>query len=214
MLIIFTVIRMREVNGIDVETWLIIGMVFFLMFKRTAAQSQNALSSNQALFAYRQVNPVDTVLMRAALEGFLTTLIFIIISFGSTLFAIDMMPDDPLIMLIAFLGLWLMGLGYGLITSAAIKLIPEFAKVLGFVMTPIYLSSGAILPIANIPLPYRDWLLYNPIAHGLESARLGASSYYHAVQGLNIAYLYECALIAIFFGLVLYKRFAAKLTMK
>lgn len=214
LLVIFTVIRMRVVSGIDTATWLIVGIVFFLMFKRTATQSQNALSSNQALFAYRQVTPVDTVLVRATLEGFLTTLTVIIISFGSALFDINLTPDDPLIMLTAYLGLWLMGIGYGLITSVAIKLIPELGKVLGFVMTPIYLSSGAILPISSIPMPYRDWILYNPIAHGLEAARLGASSYYHAVPGVNLAYLYECALIGIFFGLVLYKRFAAKLTMK
>jgi len=211
LLFIFTVIRMRSVGGIDTTVWLMVGLVAFLMFRRTATQTQNAVGSNQGLFTYRQVKPVDTTLVRAALEGFLTMLLAIILFSGAALFGIAAIPDDPISVLEAFFGLWLVGLGFGLIVSVAGEMIPELGKVIGFVMTPMYFASGVILPIMAVPQPYRDWLLLNPVAHGLEAARLGFAPYYHAVPELSIAYLYGFALAAIFLGLALHIRFAARL---
>src|SRR3990167_3285203 len=71
LMFIFAIIRMEVVGGVDTAVWLMVGLLAFFMFKRTALQAQNAIDANQALFAYRQVKPVDTVLVRAALEGFL-----------------------------------------------------------------------------------------------------------------------------------------------
>jgi len=211
LLFIFTVIRMRTVGGIDILVWLMVGMLAFLMFRRTGTQAQNAVGANQGLFTYRQVKPVDTVLVRAALEGFLTMLVAIILVGGAILFGIDAVPKDPLAVLEAFFGLWLLGMGFGLIASVAGELIPELDKVIGFAMTPLYFASGVIIPIASVPQPYRDWLLLNPVAHGLDAARLGFAPYYHAVPELSIAYLYGFALVIIFLGLALHIRFAAKL---
>ncbi len=211
LLFIFTIIRMRTVGGIETIVWLMVGMLAFLMFRRTATQAQNAVGSNQGLFTYRQVKPVDTVLVRAALEGFLTILVAIILFGGAILFGIGVVPEDPLFVLEAFFGLWLLGLGFGLMASVAGELIPELGKVIGFVMTPLYFASGVLIPIASVPQPYRDWLLLNPVAHGLDAARLGFSPYYHAVPELSITYLYIFSLVLIFFGLALHIRFATRL---
>lgn len=211
LLFVFTTIRMRTVGGIETAVWLMVGMLAFLMFRRTGTRTQNAVSSNQGLFTYRQVKPVDTVLVRAALEGFLMLLVAIILFSGTALFGIDIIPDDPLAVLEAFLGLWLVGVGFGLCASVAGELIPEIGKLIGFIMMPMYLISGVIYPIASVPQPYRDWLMLNPVAHGLEAARLGFASYYHAVPELSIAYLYGFALVATFFGLALHVHFQTRL---
>jgi len=211
MLFMFIVIRMRVVGGISIEAWLIIGLVFYLMFKRTAGQVQHALTANRALFAYRQVKPIDTLLVRAALEGFITTLIAIIMGIGGIFFGVALVPDDPLTVLAVFFGLWLMGLGFGLVTSVVAALIPKIGIVLGVISTFLYLTSGVIVPISHIPKPYRDWLLINPLLHGIEAARLGISPYYHAIPGLDVGYLFKCAVFAIFFGLALHKHFETKL---
>lgn len=211
LLFIFSVIRMRSIGGIDTTVWLMIGMMAFLMFRRTGTQSQNAVSSNQGLFTYRQVKPVDTVLVRAALEGFLTVLISIILFAATAMFGIDIIPQDPLSVLEAFFGLWLLGMGFGLIASVLGELIPEVGKIIGFVMTPLYFASGVLIPVSLVPPPYRDWLLLNPIVHGLDAARLGFAPYYHAVPGLSIAYVYGFALVTIFLGLALHARYATRL---
>lgn len=214
LLFVFTVIRMRTVGGIDTIVWLMVGILAFKMFTRTATQAQNAVGSNQGLFTYRQVKPVDAVLVRAVLEGFLTILVAVILIGGAVLFGISALPEDPFLVLEAFLGLWLVGMGWGLMVSVGSELIPELGKVIAFAMTPLYFASGVIFPITVAPQPYRDWLLLNPVVHGLEAARLGFAPYYHAVPELSIAYLYGFALVTIFLGLALHVRFATRLVMQ
>ncbi|WP_435626637.1 ABC transporter permease [Candidatus Ferrigenium straubiae] len=211
---IFTIIRMHVVGGVDAAVWLMVGLMAFFMFKRTAIQAQNAVDANQALFAYRQVKPVDTVLVRAALEGFLMVLVAIVLFGGAGLFGLGIVPADPLAVLEALASLWLMGLGFGLTASVAIELVPELGKFLGFAMTPMYFFSGVVFPVSSVPQPYRDWLLLNPVVHSLEAARLGFAPYYYAVPGLSMTYAYSFALAGIFLGLALHVRFAARLIAK
>ena len=211
LLLIYTAIRVRTIGGIDTTVWLIVGMLAFFTFRRTATQVMNGISANQALFSYRQVKPIDTLLVRGALEAFLMSIVTVILLSGAALFGHAVLPADPLAVLEAFFGLWLIGVGFGLTTSVAIQLVPDLGKVIALVMMPLYILSGVMLPIASVPQPYRDWLLLNPVAHGLEAARLGFAPYYHAVPELSIAYLYQFALVAIFLGLALQRRFALKL---
>ncbi len=214
MLVIYTVIRVHAVGGIDTAVWLMVGMLGFFMFRRTAAQTMNGIGANRALFTYRQVKPVDSVLVRAGLEGFLMILISIILFSGAALFGLDIIPADPLAVLEAFFGLWMIGLGFGLATSVAVELVPEMGRLIGFILMPLYVISGVMLPIGSVPQPYRDYLLLNPIAHGLEAVRLGFAPHYHAVPELSIPYIYGFAMVTIFLGLALHNRFATRLVMQ
>ena len=171
----------------------------------------NAIRANRPLFAYRQVKPIDTVLVRAGLEGLILIFVTGILMAGLALLGHSIWPEDPLSVFEAFLGLWLFGLGFGLITSVIAELVPEFGKIIHLIMMPLMILSGVMLPLAIVPQPYRDWLMLNPVAHGLEAARLGFVPHYHAVEGHSIAYLFGFALVSIFLGLVLHRRFAMRL---
>jgi capsular polysaccharide transport system permease protein len=208
---VFAVIRASTIGGIDFVIWLIAGLLSFFMFKRTATQSMNAVGSNKALFAYRQIKPVDTVLVRAGLEGFLMILITLLVFSGAGLLGFAAYPDDPLAVLEAVFGLWLFGLGFGLVMSVAGELVAELRDIVGLLMAPLYLISGVIIPLSAIPPQYREWLLLNPIAHGLEATRLAFAPTYHAVPELSLFYLYAVAATLVFFGLALHARFASRL---
>jgi len=212
LMFLFTVIRLRSIGGIDTALWLMIGMLAFFMFRRTGIQAMNAVGSNMALFVYRQVRPVDTVFSRAGVEGFLMVIVAIALFAGAGLFGIAIIPADPLAVLEAFFGLWLLGVGFGLMTSVVRELVPEIGKMIMLLMTPLYFISGVIFPLGAAPQPYREWLMFNPVAHGLEAARLGFAPYYHAVPELSVAYLYGFALTMIFLGLALQVRFSVRLT--
>jgi capsular polysaccharide transport system permease protein len=204
-------LRHRVVAGMDAYVWVVVGLVAFFTFRRAAMQGMHAVDDNKAMFAYRQVKPVDTVLVRAALETFLMLLI------GMAAFALlfmlghDIAPHDPLLVLAAAFGIWLLALGLGLTLAVPIKLIKESAVFLNFLFMPLYLLSGVIFPINSIPYPYKDWLLRNPVVHAIEAARLGFSPSYHAVAGLDLSYLYAWGICLIFIGLVLQVRFADRL---
>lgn len=211
MVFIFTVIRVRHVGGIDTGLWLMVGMLGFFLFRRTGTQGANAINANRTLFTYRQVKPVDTVLVRVVLEGLVMLMVSIFILSAAGLLGLNSLPSDPLAVMEATAGLWLLGMGFGLVMSVLKELVSELDNIFGLLMTPLYLLSGVIVPLSAIPYPYREWLMYNPVAHGLEALRLGFAPYYHATSELSMFYLYGWALGLLFFGLLLQAHFARKL---
>ena len=211
LVVVFSVIRITHIGGIETALWLIVGMLAYFMFNRTAIQCGQAVRANGALFTYRQVKPVDTVLVRSMLEGVLMIAVCLVLLTGAGLWGLHVIPHDPLGVFLAFLGLWLLGVGFGLVTSVLTNLVEELDKIVGIAMLPMYMASGTMVPLAAIPSPYREWLMLNPVAHGLEAARLGFAPYYHAVPELSVSYLYGFALTLLFAGLALHTRFQQRL---
>lgn len=211
MLIMYAVIRMHVIGGLDTMVWLLAGMLPFFLFRRTASQASTAVDSNQALFTYRQVKPVDTIFVRASLELFILIVVSLLLFCSVALIGHEVIPADPLTLMLAVFGLWLIGLGWGLIASVGQALIPELENVNNMIMAPLYFISGAVFPIAQIPAQYQGWLLLNPIAHGLEITRHSFSDYYFATPGVSLAYIYGFALVSLFLGLALQRHFAVKM---
>lgn len=211
VLLIYTVLRTRFIGGMDTLLWLSSGLLSFYLFRRTANQGASAVSANMALYTYRQVKPVDTVLSRCVLEGVLMLLTAAVVFIGLALVGVPLQLHEPLQVMASLLGLWLLGVGWGLAVSVATRLVPELANVLRVVMMPLALISGPILPISNIPYAWREWLMYNPVAHGIEGVRAGISPYYHHAPELNLSYLMGWALVLLFLGLVLQRRFRSRL---
>lgn len=211
LMLVFTVLRVRTIGGIDTAVWIMAGFLAFFMFRRTAMQAMTVLSGGKSLFAFPQIRPVDTVLVSAGLEGFLMVLITIVLLAGAWLYGLAVVPVDPLAVIEAMFGLWLLGMGYGLVNSVALELAPPIGSFLSFLLRPLYFLSGVIFPVTLIPYPYRDWILLNPLVHGLEAARLGFAPYYHVTPELSISYLYGWALVTVFFGLALHVHYADRL---
>lgn len=199
------------IGGMNPIIWIFAGQGGFYMFQQTAIQTSHSIEANKPLFAYRQVKPVDSVLVRAALEGVLMTVVMIILGIGIGLYGINTFPDDPLLVLEALFGLWVLGLGYGLIVSALNEVLPEVGKISGMAILPLHVLSGVMLNIVDVPQPYYDILISNPLLHCLQAIRLGFSSQYQVIPEYSLAYIFSCGLVFVFFGLVLHRRFASRM---
>jgi len=212
--VLFTIIRVHTIGGIDAGVWIIVGMMAFFMFRRTAVQMMNAINANQSLFAYRQVKPVDAVIVRGLLEAALMIVIAIVVLCAAALLGREVIPHDPLMVFEGVFGCWLLGAGLGLVMSVAGALVPELEKVIGMVMMPLYVLSGVMYSISAVPSPYRAMLMWNPVAQGLEMVRQGYSPYYHAAPELSPSYLFCFGLVSVFLGLALHRKFALRIITK
>lgn len=211
MMFVFTVLRSKHVGGMHTAIWLSAGILGFYMFRRTAGQGTASIGANLALFTYRQVKPVDTIITRCVLEGFILLLISSVIFGVLALLGVSLWVDDLLEVLLALGGLWLLALGWSMCTSVASELLPELGNTLNLLLVPLMLISGVIFPLSAIPYPWLDWLMFNPVAHGVEGVRAGISPYYHHVQGLSLVYLYAWVLVMVFLGLALQVRYRERL---
>lgn len=201
----------RLTAGVDGGMFIATGLLAFFMFQRTAMRSMEAISANSAMFAYRQVLPVDTVLVRAALEGFLMIIASVVLLVGAGLFGFQAMPDESLPVMLAAAALWASGLGLGLSFSVVRELIPEFGKLVGMLFRPLYFISGIMFAASAIPQPYRAWLFYNPLMHGIELVHAGFFPQFHAAPEASLMYVWGFALVTVFFGLALHVRFAERM---
>lgn len=211
LLVIYSVIRIRVIGGIDVVTWLTIGFLCYFTFQRTYDQVTRAIRDNKGLLSYRQVKPIDTIIARAGLEAFLMVGLVTAMALVAMLWGRPLWPGDPIVMIVAFFGLWLTGLGCGLVAAVIVELVQEGQVFLSILMRPLYFISGVIFPLTALQPPYREWLMYNPVANGVEVARAAFAPFYHAVPEASLAYLYGFGLVSLFLGLALHRRFARKL---
>jgi capsular polysaccharide transport system permease protein len=208
---LFGYVLQRMVSGVEGGLFITTGILGFLMVQHTAMKSKEAIKANTALFTYRQVKPVDTVLVRAGLEAVLVLGSGLFLLTGLALWGSDVLPNDPLRVMVAGLLLWLSGLGLGLMLSVVGELSPELGRVSDMLFRPLYFLSAIMYPVTAIPPAYRDWLLANPVVHGIESVRQGFFAQYHVVEGISLSYLAGFALVTSLLGLALHVRFGAKL---
>jgi capsular polysaccharide transport system permease protein len=212
MMMVFTVVRGRSLPGLEFATFLAVGVLGFGMFSTVALRSMEAISANAGLFAYRQVKPVDTVIVRTMLEGLLQLLVSVLLLAGAAFVGLSVRPVDILKILMAATVLWGFGAGTGLVLSVAARLLPEVAKVARMFFGPLHLLSGIFFAPFMLPPGLRPWFLLNPIPHGIESLRSAFLAGYPVTSGVDLGYLTAFAMGSVFFGLALHVRFARRLT--
>lgn len=203
--------RDRLIVGADFIPWLIVGVTAFFLFRDGFVRLMNAIESNQALFAYRQVKPIDPVLVRATMEGILKSIVLLILVSVAVFLGMGILPADPLGALFIWCGIWLLGLSGGLILSVAARFVPGIETVVRMMMLPMLLLSGAIFPLHALPHGMLEYLLYNPVLHGLELLRLEFFAGYKAIEGVSLEYLWRWILAMLALGLALHVRFESRL---
>lgn len=203
--------RIRLIPGADFIPWLVVGITTFIMFRNQMNRGMEAISANRGLFAYRQVQPVDTILARCALEGVLSTIVITLMVLLFTLLGHSLVPVDPLRVLHIWSTVWVLGVGVALTLSVLVTSLPEAAKFLRMVMFPLYILSGVMLPVQYFSHELLQYLLYNPLLHAIELIRAGFFETYRPVTGVNILYLHQWAWGSVFLGLLLQLRFKQRL---
>ena len=207
----YSALLIGSMYGMDIAIWFMLGFSGYFLFNRIGKQSMNALNANQTLFAYQVVKPIDTVIIRAALEGFIMTVTIGLLCIAVKTLSLPLNLSNFMLAIEAWVGLGLLGLGYGMIFSVINDLVPEIEKLLNFITLPLYFVSGVFIPVLGVPEPYHGWIIINPIVHGIEYLRIAFGNGYIADPSLSLNYLYGCALSFNLLGLALHKKYAIKL---
>ena len=201
----------QHVSGADFIPWTVTGMLGFFLFRENMMRSIGAIGANKGLFTYRQVKPIDAVLVRCFVEGTLKSFILLLFIIAGLLLQIDLIPSDPLRAIICWLSLWTLGIGFGLCLSALSTLISEIGRIVQIISLPLLIISGAVMPLQVVPFELQHYLLLNPIVHGVESLRLAFFSGYHSLDGISLTYLWFWSLSLVLIGLILHIRFEQRL---
>jgi capsular polysaccharide transport system permease protein len=208
------IVRQKVIGGMDPALFVIVGVLGFFVPRNMLTRCFDAIAQNSQLYAYRQIKPVDTILVRSVVEGLLSAIVSILMLAGAALIGIAVVPAEPLAALAALAVLWLTGLGLGLIASVVGELLPELSRILRVVMPLLYFISAIMFQTIAMPHKLQVVLLYNPLVHSLEFLRAAFVPTYRMPPEINLGYPAACALVLVFLGLALHVRYQRSLIAK
>jgi capsular polysaccharide transport system permease protein len=156
------------------------GMVPFVMFNDLHNKVAQSLMYSRNLLAYPTVTFVDALLAR-----FLTNLIthvmiaYLVLGGAMVLFEGPMNVDIVQVVL----GLTLIAsaaLGIGTLNAYVFSRVPVMQQAWSVMMRPMFIFSCVLMTYDSIPMPFREWLWWNPILHGVGAVRGGFYDVYDA----------------------------------
>jgi capsular polysaccharide transport system permease protein len=202
----FTVMMRNAMPGVSYPLFVLTGIIPFFMFKQVVIHAMTSVQANKGLFSYRQVRPLDTILARALLEVVLLVVTGLFLLVLAAWLGYDVTVERPLEVAAAMALMAVLGVGVGLCVAVAANLMEEVQKVVPMIFQPLYLLSGIFWPLHVIPQQYWYLLLWNPALHGVELTR---DSYFAAYESSAVSwsYLTACAVVSLFLGLTLYRRY-------
>jgi len=162
----------RHYPGIPIFVFALVGYLPYFTFRAIISRAPGTLQSNMTLLYHSQIKLIDVVLARHALELGAVITVMAMIVVGVAIWA-DMPPNNIPVLLVGLVLLFLYAHGLGLCAAAAASA-SEIAERL--VHPLVYLSlplSGALFALHSMPLPVRNFLLWNPQANMHEMVREG-----------------------------------------
>lgn len=199
--------RQRHIIGVDTSVFIMLGVLAFFLPRNMMNRGIAAVDTGGALYAYRQVKPIDIVIARVVLESLLACIVFFVTWAGAAMAGFPVTLADPLGALLAVGALWLAGLGLALTLSVVANLHAQAGHLVRMLMGPLYLFSAIVYPTYSIPPSMREAVLLNPLVHGVESFRLAFLPNYQVPAGISLLYLLQFSVVMIFLGLALHARF-------
>jgi capsular polysaccharide transport system permease protein len=179
------------------------GLMLIQMFLQTFQSCSSAIKKNKSLFAFRQVQPISAVLASGLFEVLVKIFVFIGIYIFMYFMRIEIVVDNPLLLIAAFVQVWILALILGLLFGILSLYVPELSKIQSLLTRPLFFISGTFFSLQDIPREYW-WLLdWNPILHAIELSRYAAYTSYQD-QGVSFGFLNIVVLCLSFVSLSIY----------
>ncbi|WP_345976578.1 ABC transporter permease [Sulfurimonas sp. HSL3-7] len=202
--VIKTLISDSAMPQIDFPVFLATSFLAYNFFRDIVKKSMDAFDANSALFVYKQVKPIDTVIARVLVElVVLVAATAVLVGLGAYL-GFDMAVENINMVLFAFAWIGLFGLSLGLFFAVVIVYFPNFGRVVNLLFTPLFFLSALFYTMASLPPVAREVLFYNPVVHFIEMIH---GFYFSTLNTDFVDYSYMTAwtLLPLFLGLWLYR---------
>lgn len=189
---------------LNLVLWLALGFIPFFMFADVAIKAIGGVEKGGDLYFYRRLRPLDSLMGNALLTIQIFGTMILLFVLGVTAWEWRPVVENPGQAIFLFLGIGLIGFGVGLTTLIIGHRLPILAWIVKSFLRRILLWTSCIFfPIRAIPDEFRPYILWNPIAHGVELLRQSCNPAYPA-PGVSALYFWGWVVGSIGFGLFIY----------
>lgn len=148
------------------------GVLPFIAWLYMARYIMHGIANNKSFMQYPLINAVDVAFARIFLEFMTIFVITVLLCVLMIFLQIDVMPRDPAQAALGLLSACLVGIGFGVFFGVISMLTPLIGTFFMVFIVGAHLTSGAMLPIENLPPQITNILWYNPLLHSIEWIRV------------------------------------------
>ena len=190
-------------SSYDFAVFLALNFTAFNMFKNIVIKSIASFKANKALFIYKQVKPIDTIIARSMVEVFITSIIMTIFLFLGFYFNFDMNVKDLSMVTLGFISLIVFSFSLGVFLAVLNVFIDSIGKLINFFMTALMFGSAVFYSIEILPVDLQKIMMYNPLANFMEMIH---GFYFYALDDsfVSYSYMFLWTLSLLYIGLWLY----------
>ncbi|SFP66779.1 ABC transporter permease [Enterovibrio norvegicus] len=206
-ILILTLMR-SSVDGGTTHTmptffFMVYGIMLVQFFITTVSSVAGAINSNKSLFAFRQVQPISSIIAIAGLELLSRVFVALVIITIAYFMKVELAVNNPIGIISTFFLIWILGTSVGMLFALTRCYIPEVDKLRTLILRPLLFISAVFFSLRDVPQEMWKFMTWNPILHAVEYTRYYAYPTYGNV-GVDIYYLGFSTLIIFFFSLCCY----------
>ncbi len=188
--------------GVPPVTYLVSGLIPWMMFQTTYGAPGSAIQRGKNLLQLPMVTELDLVFASALRIFTVYTILYIVLGVIAAFVDGISPPRFPLGVALLFVCMSVMGIAFGILLMALYRLYSPAAKFVGFFLRFMLITSGVVFPLTMFPPSVWPYLLLNPLLHIEELLRVYWFNNYET-PGISVLYIAECFLGMAFFGLLL-----------
>jgi len=195
----------RSADNFDFAAFLALNFTAYNLFKNILKKSMASFKANKALFIYKQVKPLDTILARILVEMFITGIIIICFVAIGLYFNFDLNIQNLPMVALGFMALSFLAFSWGLLLAVGNTFYPSIGKTINILMTFLMFGSAVFYTIEQLPFALQHMLLLNPLTHFMEMIH----GYYFDVLDdsfVDYNYMLLWTVIPLYLGLWFYKK--------
>lgn len=170
------------------------GLLPFLMFLEVTNRVAGAVRFSRPLLTYPGVTFLDAILARFLVAAVTKVVVFVVVlALLVLVLRVEPFFDVPRLVE-GVAAVLLLALSIGTMNCLLMAFFPLYDRIWTLVTKPLLVVSAVLYMFDTVPLPYRDWLWWNPVVHLVGMVRGGIYPTYHG-DYVSVAYL--CTLVGL-----------------
>jgi len=190
-------------HSIPTFFFMMYGMILVQFLMGLIASLSSAIQKNKQLFAFRQVQPISSILAVAGFELLAKAFVIVTLALICYILQLKIEISDPIGILSNVIKVFIISTSIGMLIALMSCYVPEIQKLQALAMRPIFFISGIFFSLQDIPQEYWHYLTWNPLLHAVELTRYAAYPSYGNV-GVSELYLNMFTICSAFFALACY----------
>ncbi|WP_160264726.1 ABC transporter permease [Legionella norrlandica] len=198
-------------SELPLPLFILLGVMPFMLFSNVLGKAPTQIVTDKALYMFRQIKPIDTVIAMVITEALILIASYLLILILFWWIDIKWTLYNPLMLFETFFAFTLFLFGIAFILSVAGFFFLFIRRIITILSRILYLVSGVFIPANLVPEPLLTIMSYNPLFQCNELSRQAFSIAAPFQTAASMPYLWFCATVSLLLGLMAYIAFRQKI---